>query len=35
MLLDKAIMAHIMIPAVETLNRKDIEGVRNLLRIAL
>ncbi|XP_010250025.1 PREDICTED: uncharacterized protein LOC104592379 [Nelumbo nucifera] len=32
---DKATMEHIVIPAVEALNRKDIEGARNLLRIAL
>ncbi|XP_057967192.1 uncharacterized protein LOC131157224 [Malania oleifera] len=32
---DKATMEHIVIPAMEALNRKDMEGARNLLRIAL
>ena len=32
---DKATMEHIVIPAIESLNRKDMEGARNLLRIAL
>ncbi|KAF8393245.1 hypothetical protein HHK36_021486 [Tetracentron sinense] len=32
---DKATMEHTIIPAVEALNRKDMEGARNLLRIAL
>lgn len=32
---DKATMEHTIIPAIEALNRKDIEGARNLLRIAL
>lgn len=32
---DKATMEHTVIPAIEALNRKDIEGARNLLRIAL
>lgn len=32
---DKATMEHILLPAMEALNRKDIEGARNLLRIAL
>ncbi|XP_009620367.1 uncharacterized protein LOC107782655 [Nicotiana tabacum] len=32
---DKATMEHTVIPAVEALNRKDIEGAQNLLRIAL
>ncbi|XAR67758.1 Aspartate racemase [Bertholletia excelsa] len=32
---DKATMEHTVIPAVEALNRKDMEGAQNLLRIAL
>lgn len=32
---DKATMEHTIIPATEALNQKDIEGARNLLRIAL
>lgn len=32
---DKATMEHTVIPAVEALNRKDIEGAQNLLRISL
>lgn len=32
---DKATMEHTVIPAVEALHRKDIEGARNLLRVAL
>ncbi|XP_050373844.1 uncharacterized protein LOC126791430 isoform X2 [Argentina anserina] len=32
---DKATMEHTVIPAIEALNRKDIEGSQNLLRIAL
>ncbi|XP_010921243.1 uncharacterized protein [Elaeis guineensis] len=32
---DKATMEHAVIPAVEAFNRKDVEGARNLLRIAL
>lgn len=32
---DKATMEHTIIPAIEALNRKDIEGAQNLLRIAL
>lgn len=32
---DKATMEHTMIPAIEALNREDMEGARNLLRIAL
>lgn len=32
---DKATMEHTVIPAIEALNRKDMEGARNLLRIAL
>ncbi|KDP37116.1 hypothetical protein JCGZ_06172 [Jatropha curcas] len=32
---DKATMDHTVIPAIDPLNRKDIEGARNLLRIAL
>lgn len=35
MLPDKATMEHTVIPAIEALNRKDTEGGRNLLRIAL
>ncbi|KAK6267921.1 hypothetical protein QUC31_012081 [Theobroma cacao] len=32
---DKATMEHTVIPAIDALNRKDMEGARNLLRIAL
>lgn len=32
---DKATMEHTVVPAVEALSRKDIEGAQNLLRIAL
>ncbi|KAK9268327.1 hypothetical protein L1049_000075 [Liquidambar formosana] len=32
---DKATMEHIVIPTIESLNRKDIEGARNLLRVAI
>lgn len=32
---DEATMEHTIIPAIEALNRKDIEGSQNLLRIAL
>ncbi|XVF34704.1 hypothetical protein REPUB_Repub18cG0081900 [Reevesia pubescens] len=32
---DKATMEHILIPAIESLNKKDMEGARNLLRIAI
>ena len=32
---DKATMEHTIIPAIEASNRKDMEGARNLLRIAL
>lgn len=32
---DKATMEHTVIPATEAFNRKDMEGARNLLRIAL
>ncbi|KAK9101950.1 hypothetical protein Sjap_019204 [Stephania japonica] len=32
---DKATMEHTVIPAIEALNREDIEGARNLLRVAL
>ncbi|KAL6559833.1 hypothetical protein OROGR_004950 [Orobanche gracilis] len=32
---DKATTEHIVIPAVEALNRKDFEGAQNLFRIAL
>lgn len=28
-------MEHILMPAVESLNQRDIEGARNLLRIAI
>ena len=31
---DKAAMEHAVIPGVEALNRRDMEGARNLLRIA-
>lgn len=32
---DEATMDHIYIPAIEALHRKDIEGARNLLRVAI
>ncbi|KAI3786030.1 hypothetical protein L1987_45157 [Smallanthus sonchifolius] len=32
---DKATMEHTIIPAIEAISRKDIEGAQNLLRIAL
>ena len=32
---DKATMEHAILPAIEALNRRDMEGARNLLRIAL
>ncbi|MCL7031184.1 hypothetical protein MKW94_018651 [Papaver nudicaule] len=32
---DKAAMEHTVVPAIEALNRKDIEGARNLLRVAI
>ncbi|KAI3877524.1 hypothetical protein MKX03_030634 [Papaver bracteatum] len=32
---DKRAMEHTIIPAIEALTRKDIEGARNLLRVAL
>ncbi|KAJ9692602.1 hypothetical protein PVL29_011593 [Vitis rotundifolia] len=32
---DKATMEHTVIPVIESLNRKDREGARNLLRIPL
>lgn len=32
---DKATMEHTVIPAIDAINRKDMEGARNLLRIAL
>ncbi|KAK9281154.1 hypothetical protein L1049_004048 [Liquidambar formosana] len=32
---DKATMEHTVIPAIEALDRKDMEGARNLVRIAL
>lgn len=35
MLLDKATEEHTLVPAMEALYRKDIEGARNLLRIAI
>lgn len=34
-LLDKATEEHILLPAMEALHKKDIEGARNLLRIAI
>lgn len=33
--LDKATMDHTVIPAIEAVNKRDIEGARNLLRIAI
>ena len=35
MLPDKATMEHTIIPAIEALDRNDMEGAQNLLRIAL
>lgn len=35
MLPDKATIEHTVIPAVDALNRKDMEGAQNLMRIAL
>ncbi|XVF49291.1 hypothetical protein PTKIN_Ptkin03bG0256500 [Pterospermum kingtungense] len=32
---DKATMEHVVIPAIESLNKRDMEGARNLLRIAI
>jgi len=32
---DKATMEHTVIPSIEAMKRKDMEGARNLLRIAL
>lgn len=32
---EKATMEHIVIPSMEALRRKDMEGARNLLRIAI
>lgn len=32
---DKATMEHIIIPAIEALNQRDMEGARNLLRIGI
>ncbi|PON50980.1 Asp/Glu racemase [Parasponia andersonii] len=32
---DKATMEHTVVPAIEAISRKDIEGARNLFRIAL
>ncbi|GAB4842057.1 hypothetical protein Ancab_012017 [Ancistrocladus abbreviatus] len=32
---DKATMEHMVLPAIEALDRKDIEGAQNLMRIAL
>lgn len=34
-LLDKATEEHVLVPAMEALYRKDMEGARNLLRIAI
>ncbi|KAK7330136.1 hypothetical protein VNO77_24322 [Canavalia gladiata] len=34
-LLDKATEEHVLVPAIESLYKKDIEGARNLLRIAI
>ncbi|KAK7388716.1 hypothetical protein VNO78_23543 [Psophocarpus tetragonolobus] len=34
-LLDKATEEHVLLPAMEALYRKDIEGARNLMRIAI
>lgn len=35
MLPDKKTMEHVVNPAIKALNRKDMEGARNLLRIAI
>lgn len=35
MLPDKATMEHTVIPSIEAMKREDMEGARNLLRIAL
>lgn len=32
---DKATMDHILIPAIEAMRRRDMEGAQNLLRIAI
>ncbi|GMI81218.1 hypothetical protein like AT1G15410 [Hibiscus trionum] len=32
---DKATVEHILMPAIESLNQRDVEGARNLLRIAI
>lgn len=32
---DKATMEHVVTPAIEALKRRDMEGARNLLRIAV
>ncbi|KAL3535834.1 hypothetical protein ACH5RR_004295 [Cinchona calisaya] len=32
---DKPTMEHMILPAIEALNKKDIEGARNLLRVAI
>lgn len=32
---DKATMDHTIVPAIEAMDRKDMEGAQNLLRIAL
>lgn len=32
---DKATVEHVIVPAIEALNRKDKEGATNLLRIAI
>lgn len=34
-MLDKATEEHVLLPAMEALHKKDIEGARNLLRIAI
>lgn len=35
MLLDRATKEHTLVPAMEALKRKDMEGARNLLRVAI
>lgn len=32
---DKATMEHIVIPAMEAFDKKDMEGARNLLRVSI
>lgn len=32
---DKETMEHVVIPAIEAIKRRDMEGARNLLRIAV